>query len=136
MKVYYQTRRLPVRTQPMEVNDTDKAAVRSVISGQLEAFEKDNAIGAFSFASQEIQALFGTPANFMRMVRTTYRPVYRPRSVMFEDITTIEGFPTQKVLLLNEDARLVRALYLMQKQPDGTWRIAGCYLVPVEGETI
>ena len=120
----------------MEVTDTDKAATRSVVSGQLEAFQKDNATGAFSFASPEIKVAFGTPNNFMRMVKTAYQPVYRPRSVMFEDITTIQGFPAQKVLLLDEDGRLVRALYLMQKQPDGTWRIAGCYLVPVEGETI
>ncbi len=120
----------------MEVTDNDLAAIRSVISGQLEAFQKDNATGAFSFASPEIQVTFCTPDNFMRMVRTAYQPVYRPRSVMFEDITTIQGFPAQKVLLLNEDGRLVRALYLMQKQSDGSWRIAGCYLVPVEGETI
>lgn len=120
----------------MEVTDNDLAAIRSVISGQLEAFQKDNDSGAFSFASPEIQAQFGTPATFMRMVRTAYQPVYRPRSVMFEDITTIQGLPTQKVLLLDEERKLVRALYLMQKQPDATWRIAGCYLVPVEGETI
>lgn len=118
------------------MNDTELTAIRSVISGQLEAFQKDNATDAFSFASPEIQAQFGKQENFMMMVKTAYQPIYRPRSVMFEDITAIQGLPTQKVLLLNEDGKLVRALYMMQKQPDCTWRIAGCYLVPVVEETI
>jgi hypothetical protein len=127
---------LPVKAQPMEITDSDRLTIRAVISSQLEAFQKDDAEGAFSFASLEIQAQFGTPANFLRMVKAAYQPVYRPRSVMFENITTIEGFPAQQVLLLNRDGNLIRALYLMKKQSQGKWKITGCYLVPVKGETV
>lgn len=70
------------------------------------------------------------------MVRASYQPVYRPRSVVFEDITTVEGIPTQQVLLLSPDGEPVMALYLMEKQSDGTWKINGCYLVSIKGETI
>jgi hypothetical protein len=115
----------------MEVTDTDRAAIRSVIERQLEAFQKDDATGAFAFASPGIQTQFGTPENFMRMVTTSYQAVYRPRSVLFEDITTISGALTQPVLLLDSSGVPVRALYLMEKQSDGTWRINGCYLVPL-----
>lgn len=119
----------------MELSDTDRAAIRSIISNQLEAFQQDDASRAFSFASPEIQARFGTPDNFMRIVKTAYQPVCRPRSVMFEAMTTIEGVPTQQVLLLDPEGKLVRALYLMQQQLNKTWRIAGCYLVLLEGES-
>lgn len=112
----------------MEVTDIDRAAIRCVISSQLEAFQKDDATGALAFASPEIRAQFGTPEIFMTMVKTSYQAVYRPRSVMFEELTNIQGFPAQQVLLLDENTNLMRAFYLMQKQPDGTWRIAGCYL--------
>jgi hypothetical protein len=47
----------------------------------------------------------------------------------------MRGILTQPVLLLDPEGVLMRALYLMEKQPDGTWRINGCYLIPVEGET-
>jgi len=39
------------------------------------------------------------------------------------------------VLLLDAEGVLLRALYLMEKQSSGTWRINGCYLVPVDRET-
>lgn len=71
----------------------------------------------------------------MQMVRRGYAPVYRPRSVIFEDMTTIEGMPAQKVMLLSDQGELVLALYLMQQQPDHTWRIHGCLLVPIEGQS-
>ncbi|MEP0749413.1 MULTISPECIES: DUF4864 domain-containing protein [unclassified Coleofasciculus] len=127
---------LPVKAQQMEVTDSDRLIIRSVISNQLEAFQKDDAEGAFSFASSEIQAQFGTPDNFLRMVKAAYQPVHRPRSVMFENMTTIEGFPAQQVLLLDREGNLIRALYLMKKQSQGKWKITGCYLVPVKGETV
>jgi ketosteroid isomerase-like protein len=120
----------------MELTDRDRAAIRSVIERQLEAFQKDDAEAAFAFASPGIQTLFGNAENFMGMVKSSYQAVYRPRSVLFENITTIQASLTQPVLLLDPDGVPMRALYLMEKQPDGNWRVNGCYLVPVEGKVI
>lgn len=127
---------VPVKAQKMQVTDTDRTAIRSVIEQQLAALRRDDADGAFAFASPGIRTQFGTAKNFLAMVRASYQPVYRPRSVVFEDITSVEGIPTQQVLLLSPDGEPVRALYLMEKQSDGTWKINGCYLVPIKGETI
>jgi len=118
--------------QSMEVTDTDRTVIRSVIERQLQAFQKDDATGAFCFASPEIQAQFGTPEKFMQMVKSSYQAVYRPRSILFENMTTIQGTWTQPVLLLDPDGIPIRALYLMQKQSDGTWKINGCYLVTID----
>lgn len=120
----------------MQVTDTDRAVIRSVIERQLEAFQKDDASGAFAFASPGIQMQFGTPENFMSMVKAGYQAVYRPRSVMFENIAIVDGALTQLVLLLDPNGLLVRAFYMMEKHADGTWKINGCYLVPVEGKII
>lgn len=117
------------------MNQTDRDTIRSIIEHQLQAFQQDDAAGAFAFASPAIQAQCGTPEDFMQMVRLGHAPVYRPRSVIFEDMTTIEGMPAQKVMLMSDQGELVMALYLMQQQPDSTWRIHGCLLVPIEGRT-
>ncbi|NJO41719.1 MAG: DUF4864 domain-containing protein [Cyanobacteria bacterium CRU_2_1] len=115
---------------------TDRAIIRSIIECQLEAFGRDDSAEAFAFASPRIQAQFGTPENFMQMVKMGYSPIYHPRAVMFQDIAFVEDMPAQKVLLMGTDGELVMALYLMQKQPDGSWRIHGCFLVPVEGNSL
>lgn len=112
-------------------NQDIRAVIQHVIQQQIEAFQQDDAAGAFGFASPDIQAQFGTPETFMRMVKTAYAPVYSPRAVMFEDLTTLEGMPAQTVMLMSANEELVQAVYLMQQQPDGDWRIHGCFLMPV-----
>ena len=49
---------------------------------------------------------------------------------------TLEGQPTQAVLLVGPDGVPVLALYPMQQQPDGSWKTAGCYLVPLKDEKL
>lgn len=127
---------LPALAQQQELEAGDRLAIRAVIERQLEAFRNDDAAGAFTFASPEIQAKFGTAEHFMTMVKTFYQPVYRPQYVTFRDLDIIEGVPTQPVLLAGSDGVPVIALYVMQQQPDGVWKIDGCYLVPFKGERL
>ncbi|WP_293332262.1 DUF4864 domain-containing protein [Microcoleus sp. CAWBG58] len=76
------------------------------------------------------------------MVKIAYEAVYRPRSVLFENLATVEVIPAQPVLLLDSEGIPIRALYVMEKQfvkrsyPEGnrTWRINGCYLVAITAE--
>lgn len=118
-----------------EFNDRDREAIRSVVQLQLEAFQRDDADAAFAFASPGIQEKFGTSDNFFRMVKQAYPVVHRPRSVLFDSLILFQGMPTQQVLLLTSHGEMVRALYLMEQQPNQTWRIIGCYLMPLEEET-
>ena len=127
---------LPLSAQEGDLTDADRAAIRTVIARQLEALHQDDAVGAFALASPEIQAKFGTPERFMTMVQTSYQPVYRPRQVVFRDLNTLAGQPTQAVLLVGPDGVPIMAFYPMQQQPDGTWKIAGCYLVPFKDEKL
>ena len=108
----------------------DRAAIRHVIEGQLDAFRRDDGVAAFSFASPSIHRMFGAPDTFMDMVRRGYQPVYRPRWVEFRDLVQADGKTVQPVFVVGPDNVAVMALYVMERQPDGAWLIDGCYLVP------
>jgi hypothetical protein len=127
---------LPVIAQQQVLTATDHAAIHTVIERQLEAFRHDDAAGAFALASPAIQAKFGTPEQFMTMVQTAYPPVYRPHHVAFKELRLVEGVPTQEVLLIGPDGVPVLAHYMLQKQPDGAWKIDGCYLMSFKGERL
>ena len=127
---------LPAFAQQPGVIAADQEAIRTVIERQLEAFRQDDAAGAFAFASPAIQQRFGTPEVFMTMVKTAYQPVYRPRYVAFKDLSMVRGVLTQSVLLVGPDGVPVTAMYLMQQQPNGMWKIDGCYLVSSKGEAL
>ncbi|MFB2920530.1 DUF4864 domain-containing protein [Aerosakkonema funiforme] len=116
----------------MQITDSDRVTIRCVVESQLQAFQNDDAVTAFSFASPAIQSTFQDPEKFMEMVRNHYQPVYRPRSVIFDDLALVNGDLAQAVLLLDRNGVPIRALYLMENQPDGGWKINGCYLIPVE----
>ena len=106
----------------------DAAAVREVIEAQLDAFRRDDAQRAFSFATPDIRFRFGTAENFMQMVRTSYPAVYRPRTVRFERFEVVDDQVIQPVRLTDAEGRGWLAFYAMERQPDGSWRIDGCQL--------
>jgi hypothetical protein len=112
------------------VSAADGAAIRQVVQDQLAAFQRDDGDAAFGYASPMIQNMFGSPDNFMMMVRNGYLPVYRPKRVEFGGIDLQDGAPTQHVLLTGPDGVEVEALYFMEHEADGKWRINGCVLRP------
>jgi ketosteroid isomerase-like protein len=114
---------------PARADTGDEAAIQDVIGRQLEAFRRDDAAAAFALASPDIQAMFGAPGYFMGMVIHGYPPVYRPQQVAFGALVSENGVPVQKVELIGPDGAAWTALYAMEKQDDGTWKIAGCRLV-------
>ena len=80
----------PVLAEDAQVSAPDQAAIQSVITNQITAFQHDDAAGAFGYAAPSTQGVFGTAENFMDMVRRGYPPVYRPHSVEFSTL----GRPT------------------------------------------
>ena len=113
----------------------DGNAIVTVIRGQLDAFQADQATEAFSYASPGIQSMFQTADRFMQMVRAGYMPVYRPREVQFLDLVVDGGQLAQRVLIVGPDGVPVIAYYYMEKQDDGTWRISGVTLRPSDDKT-
>ena len=106
----------------------DARAVREVIEAQLDAFQRDDAPRAFELATPGIRKTFGTPENFLEMVRHSYAVVYRPRSVVFEAPLLVDGQLLQPVRFSDGDGHGWIAVYPMQRQPDGSWKINGVFM--------
>ncbi|MGI9025852.1 MAG: DUF4864 domain-containing protein [Burkholderiaceae bacterium] len=117
------------------VNATDRRAIEKVIREQLEAFGRDDARRAFAYASTDIQHMFRTADDFMRMVQDHYQPVYRAGSVRFIRLDAVEGQWVQTVQLVDEEGHVWRALFTMKRQADKAWRVGGCQLVSTNAVT-
>ena len=108
-----------------ELAPADRAAIAGVIRDQIAAFRVDDAARAFGYASPAIQAKFGTAERFLEMVRSGYAPVYQAEDLAFGEIAVENGIPVQAVEIHTLEGEGVLALYFMERQPDGSWRING-----------
>ena len=122
--------------EPSSLPASDRLAIKGVIESQMAAFQRDDGPGAFAYASPSIQQQFRNHENFMTMVRRGYRPVYRPQHVEFGQLRSVDDMPVQAVILVGPDGKPVMALYIMEQQEDGSWRINGVHLVEANEEII
>lgn len=118
------------------VSVAEARAARTLVSAQLEAFASDDAKRAFSYAAPAIREMFGTPERFLAMVRAGYPVVYRPAAVTFLIPLRVDGELFQGVHLTDAAGALWLATYRLERQTDGSWRIAGCDVQPAQGKMI
>jgi Domain of unknown function (DUF4864) len=116
-----------------EISKEDAAAIRKVITQQLDAFARDDGPRAFSLATEGIQAQFGTAEAFMEMVRSQYQVVYRPKSVQFLPAEIVEGEVVQPVRMTDAAGGAWLAIYPMRREAGRGWRTNGCLLHRLQG---
>jgi len=119
-----------------QTSDADQAAIRQVIQSQMAAFQKDDGPTAYGYASPTIQEKFVNPEVFLEMVKTGYPAVYHPREVEFRDLKVENGRLLQEVYVVGPDGKPALAIYEMQRQPDGSWRINGCWLTSAPDQNV
>ena len=105
-------------------------SIQLVIDDQLKALRAGDGAKAMSYAAPGLRQRFGTPERFMRMVREGFRPLLDARSSAFLDGAVVDGITIQPLQLVLPDSSVVVALYRMEKQRDGVWRVAGCVIAP------
>jgi ketosteroid isomerase-like protein len=107
-----------------------RQAIIAVIQAQLNAFQRSDHAEAFSYASPQLRQQFQGPENFIAMVKAGYMAVYRPQSTTFLETRAKAQLIAQAVHFVGPDGAGAIAIYSMQRQPDGSWRIAAVHLVP------
>ena len=113
------------------LSSKDKLAILRVVERQLQAFQRNDAVTAFSLACPTLQRQLRQPRTFLEMIKLNYRPIYSPRAVIFEGVIHLQQRPTLQMILMTQAGDLVRGLCIMQQQADLSWRVAGCQLLPV-----
>jgi hypothetical protein len=112
----------------------DVTAAQGVIRAQEQAFARDDAAGAYSHAAPAIRELFPAPDIFMSMVQNGYPPVYRHKSFEFGDSKTEGSSIAQRVHIVDANGEAWEALYILEQQSDGSYKITGCSLLKVGRE--
>ena len=105
-------------------------AIEKVIEQQRNALIAGDGAKAMAFATPALRGQFGTPENFLRMVRNGYAALLDARATRFLEGAVIEGSVIQPLRLILPDNTVLVAIYQMEKQQDGHWKIAGCVLAP------
>lgn len=122
-----------IPASPANLPTGDVAAIRNIIIDQIAAFRKDDAAKAFSYAAPRLREIFRTPEIFLHMVKKSYQAVYRPRSYEFQTIRSIDDKVVQPVTVIGPSGITETALYIMEIQPDGSWRIGACIMAKEPG---
>lgn len=107
----------------------DVTAAQSVIRAQEQAFARDDAAAAYSHAAPAIKEIFPAPDIFMSMVQNGYAPVYRHKSFEFGESKSDGNWIAQRVHIVDANGEAWEALYTLEQQADGSYKITGCSLL-------
>ncbi|KGT79795.1 topoisomerase II [Bradyrhizobium japonicum] len=107
----------------------DVAAAQGVIRAQEQAFARDDAVAAYSYAAPAIKEIFPAPDIFMSMVQNGYAPVYRHKSFEFGESRSQGNWISQHVHIIDANGEAWEALYTLEQQSDGSYKITGCSLL-------
>jgi len=106
-----------------------EAPIQGTIQSQIEAFQADDFVRAFTFASPTIKQMFGTPENFGAMVKNGYPMVYRPAEVQMMELREVAGNLWQRVRVTDQAGAGWYLDYMMVETAEG-WQINAVQILP------
>lgn len=112
-----------------EVSAADAQAIQEVVRWQLEAFAADDAERAFGLATSAARNELGSADNFLQLIKDQYPPIYRNRLALFSKPEMIDGHMLVMVRLTDPDNSVWLAIYEVQREADGKWKIDSCNLL-------
>jgi len=114
---------------PALAGEAEVRAAQSAIEGQLKAFQSNDGALAYSFAAPNVKRIFPSVDIFMGMVTSGYAPVRRPQTFAFGKVEELSSTSiVQQVMIVGPDGKDYEAVYTLELQPDGMFRITGCSL--------
>lgn len=119
----------------MYISESDKATIRQLIEKQLQAFEQNDTETAFSLISPIVQQKLSCQ-DFMTILNEKYDCLVKPRSIMFRGFTLVDNYPALVSTIMDRQGNLAQGIFVMQHQPDYSWRIHGYKLIPLSEKII
>lgn len=106
------------------------------MEAQIAALAASDAETAFSYATPHIQKVFGSPENFLVMVKLSYSALIDAEVFEVETVAAEGDHAAVRAHVVGKDGRAFKAIYPLLLQPDGAWRIDGCYLQTTDGQSL
>lgn len=103
--------------------------IEATIGGQFDAFRAGDVAEAWTYASPNIQRLFGSAETFGRMVEQGYPMVWAPGQVDFIDLQSFGGVLVQRVQVIDAAGNAHYLGYQMVETESG-WKINGVRILP------
>jgi hypothetical protein len=107
-------------------------SIEAIIKNQIAAFQADDFVRAFTFASPDIKNIFGTAQNFGVMVQRGYPMVHHPKSVRMLDLREVNGRYWQRVMIVDNAGATHMLGYEMIETSEG-WQINAVQILPQSG---
>lgn len=119
----------------MYLSESDKAMIRQVVEKQLQAFQQKDTKTAFSLTSPIMQQKLSRQ-DFVTILNDKYDCLVKPRSIMFRGFTLVNNYPALVSTIMDRQGNLAQGIFVMQHQPDYSWRIHGYDLIPLSEKII
>ena len=119
----------------MYISENDKIAIRQLIEKQLSAFQSKDEATAFALTSPTIQRKYGQN-DFINTIESDYDAIIKPRSIMFKGFTLVNNYPALVSMIMNQAGELAQGVFVVQHQPDYSWRIHGYELLSMDKKII
>ncbi len=118
------------QTDPIQLS-----ASQMVVENQIKAFHQRQHEEAFNYAAPALRIVFRDVENFIRMVKRGYNPIYAAQNWSFGRSRTEGEKNHHEVLISGPNGGEWTALYTLQKQTDGMWKIVGVQLLKSTGKS-
>ena len=105
------------------------SASQLVVENQIKAFHQREHEEAFGYAAPALRIVFRDVENFIRMVKRGYNPIYTAQNWAFGRSRSEGDSIHHEVLISGPNGGEWKALYSLQKQADGKWKIVGVQLL-------
>ncbi|MDB5858466.1 MAG: hypothetical protein JWQ76_2155 [Ramlibacter sp.] len=109
--------------------------VQAVVLAQLKAFSEDDAEAAFATATPDVRKAVGDSSRFLALVRGNYPMVYHPAGFGLLAPEADKDRVLQVVALRDADDKTWLALFMLERQPDKSWRINRCIVAANDWRT-
>ena len=108
------------------VSAVDARSIQAVVKSHIAALSQDDADQVFESATSATQIEFGSPEDFLQLIKQEYRPIYQSRHAIFASPEVIDGDTIQVVNVTDDSDHVWVALFRMERDTDGRWKIDGC----------
>lgn len=118
------------------VNAADAKSIQAVVQSQLIALANDDADRAFALTTVSTRAIIGNADNFLQMIKEEFAPIYHNRRAIFSPAEIIEGDMLQVVRITDDENHVWVAIYRMERDEDGYWKIDDCRLLETTSTSV